>query len=161
MKIESSPQTGVCAGLALLCLFAVSSSPPAAAAEIDFGVRAGAYLEDADPMVGFELLMAMPARDWFFNPNVEAIFADPQDRFALNADFHYDFRQTSQYYLWAGGGAALIRTDAGRDRDGEWDGGLNLLGGFGWRLEGMTPYAQLKVVLSDDTEVAAAVGIRF
>lgn len=132
-----------------------------AAADVDFGVRAGAYLEDSDPMVGFELLMPMPARDWFFNPNVEAIFSDPQDRYSLNFDFHYDFRQTADYYLWGGAGAAVIRTDAGRRRDGEWDGGLNLLGGIGWRVEGMVPYAQLKVVLSDDAEVSAAVGLRF
>ncbi|KAB2963828.1 MAG: hypothetical protein F9K16_05795 [Thermoanaerobaculia bacterium] len=131
------------------------------AADVDFGVRAGAYLEDSDPMVGVELLMPMPARDWFFNPNIEMIFADPQDRQSLNFDFHYDFRQTAEYYLWAGAGGAAIHTDSWRNRDDEWNAGLNLLGGIGLRLQGMTPYAQLKVVLSDESEVAAAVGIRF
>ena len=147
----------VAAAASSLALLAASP----AAAEIDFGVRAGAYLEDSDPMVGFELLMPLPANDWFFNPNVEAIFSDPQDRYSLNLDVHYDFRQTADYYLWGGGGVAAIRTDAGRNRDGEWDAGVNLLGGIGWRLQGMVPYAQLKVVFSDDSEVSAAVGLRF
>ena len=99
---------------AAFTLTLVAAAP--AAAEIDFGVRAGAYLEDSDPMVGFELLMPLPANDWFFNPNVEAIFSDPQDRYSLNLDVHYDFRQTADYYLWGGGGVAAIRTDAGRNR---------------------------------------------
>lgn len=145
---------------AAVSTFALVAAAPAAA-EIDFGVRAGAYLEDSDPMVGFELLMPLPARDWFFNPNVEAIFSDPQDRYSLNLDVHYDFRQTADYYLWGGGGLAAIRTDAGRNRDGEWDAGVNLLAGIGWRVQGMVPYAQLKVVFSDDSEVSAAVGLRF
>ncbi len=147
-------------GLGAACLLSAALAAPAAA-DVDFGVRAGVYLDDSDPMVGLELLMPLPARDWFFNPNIEAIFSDPQDRYALNLDVHYDFRQTAEYYLWAGAGAAAIHTDAGRNRDGEWDAGLNLLGGVGMRMQGMTPYAQLKVVLSDDSEVSAAVGIRF
>jgi len=150
--------------LAALVLVAVAltiTAAPASAAEIDFGARAGGYLEDSDPFLGLELLMPLGSSDWYFNPNVEFVFADERDRVILNLDAHYDFRRTGDYYLWAGGGLAGIHRDATRGRDSENDLGLNLLGGIGWRLEGMTPYAQVKVVLADDSELVAAVGIRF
>jgi hypothetical protein len=147
---------GAAAVAALLLL-----APAPASAQTDFGVRGGAYLEDADPFVGLEVLTRMGSSDWFFNPNVEFVFADERDRISGNFDFHYDFRVTSDYYLWAGGGAAILYTDSDGGRDSETDAGLNLLGGIGWRLSGMTPYAQLKVVVSDDSEVVAAVGVRF
>jgi hypothetical protein len=132
-----------------------------AAAQVDFGVRGGGYLEDNDPFVGLELLTRMGASDWYFNPNVEFVFADERDKITANLDFHYDFRTGQEYYLWAGAGAAVLNTAGPRGRDAQTDAGLNLLGGIGWKVDGMTPYAQLKVVLSDDSELVAAVGIRF
>lgn len=154
--------TSAAFGAALLTAGLMVAAPAAApAAELDFGVRAGAYLEDADPFVGLELLTRLGGSDWFFNPNVELVFADRRDRVSLNADFHYDFLQERAFYLWAGAGLAGIHTDAERGRDSETDLGANLLGGIGWKLSGMTPYAQLKIVLSDDSEVVAGVGIRF
>jgi hypothetical protein len=133
----------------------------APAPAIDFGVRAGGYLEDADPFAGLELLVPITDQ-WFFNPNLEFVFAD-RDRVSANFDAHYDFRRTGDYYVWAGGGLAVIHTDEG-DRareDSETDLGANLLGGVGWRLDGMTPYAQLKIVVADDAEFVAGVGVRF
>jgi hypothetical protein len=143
---------------AALALFVPSATH---AAGLDFGVRAGAYLEDEDPFVGLELLTRLGASDWFFNPNVEFVFADERDRVSLNADFHYDFLQERQFYLWAGAGLGAIYTESGQGRDSETDLGANLLGGIGWKLSGMTPYAQLKIVLADDAEVVAGVGLRF
>lgn len=149
-------------GAALVCATLALALPPSAqAAGIDFGVRAGAYLEDSDPFVGLELLTRLGQSDWYFNPNVEFVFADARDRVSANADFHYDFRQERDFYLWAGAGLAAIHTDADGRRDSETDLGANLLGGIGWRLSGMTPYAQLKIVLADESEVVAGIGIRF
>jgi hypothetical protein len=147
---------GAAAVAALLLL-----APAPASAQTDFGVRAGAYLEDADPFVGLEVLTRMGSSDWFFNPNVEFVFADQRDRITGNFDFHYDFRVTGDYYLWAGAGPAVLFTDGDGARDSETDAGLNLLGGIGWRLSNLTPYAQVKVVVSDDSELVAAVGVRF
>jgi hypothetical protein len=134
---------------------------PASAPAVDFGVRAGTYLEEMDPYAGVELLVQLGSTPWFFNPNLEAIFPDERDRFSLNFDFHYDFVENEDYYIWAGGGPAIIYTDSDDDRDSETDGGANFLAGIGWRLPDITPYAQLKVVLSDESEIAAAVGVRF
>ena len=114
-----------------------SAAPGApAAAQVDFGVRAGAYLEDADPFVGLELLTRMGSTEWFFNPNVEFIFADERDGISGNFDFHYDFVTTGDYYVWAGGGLAIINTEGPGGQDDETDAGANLLGGIGWRLRG-------------------------
>lgn len=147
--------------LLVAAVLALGAGAAPAAAQLDFGVRAGAYLEDADPFAGLELLTRMGSSDWYFNPNVEFVFADERDRISGNFDFHYDFLVESDYYLWAGAGPAIIYTDGDRGRDSETDAGLNLLGGIGWRLSGMTPYAQVKIVVSDDSEFVAGVGIRF
>jgi hypothetical protein len=146
--------------LVLAGAFAVVLLAPPPAPAIDFGVRAGGYLEDNDPFAGLELLMPIFTDEWFFNPNVEFVFGD-RDKISGNFDFHYDFRRTGDYYVWAGAGAAVIHADEDRFEDSETDFGANLLGGVGWRLEGMTPYAQLKVVIADDAEFVAGVGIRF
>lgn len=158
MKISTICRHAVRAGV-VVSLLALAAAP--AAAQVDFGVRAGGYLEDSDPFVGLELLTRMGSSQWYFNPNVEFVFADERDKISANFDFHYDFRTGQDYYLWAGLGPAVINTEGPRGHDDETDAGLNLLGGIGWRVEGMTPYAQLKVVLSDDSELVAAVGIRF
>lgn len=131
------------------------------AGAVDFGVRAGGYLEDHDPFVGLELLHRLGGSKWFFNPNVEFVFADERDRVAASFDFHYDFRTRTTYTLWAGGGPAVIFREGQGRNDDETDFGVDLLGGIGWPIQSVTPYAQLKIVLSDDSEVVAAVGVRF
>jgi hypothetical protein len=145
------------AGAALMLLLAA----PPARAQVDFGVRAGAYLEHSDPFVGLELLTRLGNSDFYFNPNVEATFGGERDKVSGNLDFHYDFRVDPRHYLWVGAGPAVIHTEAGRGRSSSTDAGLDLLGGIGWRRPGMTPYAQLKIVIADDSQVVAGVGIRF
>jgi hypothetical protein len=146
-------------GLLLLGALAPGIAAPAAA-QIDFGVRAGAYLEGPDPFVGLELLTGLGSSSWFFNPNVEFVFAEDDDLISFNFDFHYDFDTAGNHYVWAGGGPAILLADT-PSGDDESDFGANLLGGIGWRYSGMTPYAQLKIVLADDSEVVAGVGVRF
>lgn len=143
--------------LVAACVFGGASA--ASGAEFDFGVRAGVSVEEPDPFVGLELLTPIGGRGWFFNPNVEFVFADPDDRVSVNFDVHYDFGASANYYLWAGGGPAILLSDS--DSDDDTDAGLNLLGGIGWKQPQMTPYAQLKIVIADDSEVLAGVGVRF
>ena len=149
----------VAGALAVACLFLV---PSAAVAEVDFGVRGGFY-DDADAgFIGGELLMDVFGQ-WYFNPNLEYVFVDNGDLSTLNADFHYDFDTDSPFYVWAGGGPAVIFSGADcRNCDDETDIGLNLLGGIGFgKGQALRPYLQGKVVLSDETEAVLAVGIRF
>lgn len=149
--------------LALLAATGLVLFAPAASAA-DFGIRAGLY--GGDGMIGVELLTPIND-DWWFNPNVEYVFVDNGDLITVNGDAHYDFDTDGNYYLWAGGGLAVIFSDfdrprPGRGSDSETDVGLNLLAGAGWNTGGaVRPYVQGKVTISDDTEAGLAVGVRF
>lgn len=146
-------------------LLGVSLGFPARAggAELDFGVRAGGYLDRRDPFVGFELLIPLGSGEWYANPNVEAVFSDRRDRVALSCDFLFGIRETSDLFIYAGAGPSVWRLDADppRNRSAETKGGVNLLGGVAWRMRELAPFAQLKIVLAEDSQVVAAVGLRF
>jgi hypothetical protein len=153
----------VAGALAVAGLFLI---PSTAKADLDFGVRGGFY-NDADAgFIGGELLWGV-TREWFFNPNVEYVFVDNGDLTTLNLDFHYDFPTHSPFYVWAGGGPAVLfsGTDAacrGCQSTSNTDIGLNLLGGIGFgKGQALRPYVQGKLILSNETEAAIAVGIRF
>jgi hypothetical protein len=151
--------------LAVAGLFLI---PGMARAEIDFGVRGGFYSDADAGFLGAELLMDV-TRQWFFNPNFEYVFVDDGHLYTLNLDAHYDFPTRSPYYVWAGGGPAVIFSgfDAPRgcrrcEDDNQTDLGLNLLGGIGFgKRQAIRPYVQGKVTLSDNTEASIAFGIRF
>jgi hypothetical protein len=153
------------AAAALAALAAVSAPAPAAA-DVDFGVRGGVYTDVEEGFLGVELLMPVTGQ-WFFNPNIEYVFVDPGSLWTLNGDFHYDFAREGNVTFWAGGGPAVIFRDRddgrrGRRDDGsETDVGANLLAGLGLVRGGVRPYAQAKILLSDDTEAVLAVGVRF
>lgn len=128
-----------------------------------FGVRAGEYTEVGDPFLGLELNTSLQYNIWF-NPNVEYVFRDEGDLATLNFDFHYDFPVKRPLLVWAGGGPALIyrKDELPRGRsESETDFGLNLLGGVGWTVGRLVPYAQAKAILSDDNEFVIAFGLRF
>jgi hypothetical protein len=150
--------TGVAVLLLALCgLLAF----PRTSRAVDFGVRGGFYSDAEAGFLGAELLTGL-TRSWFLNPNFEYVFVDDGDLYTLNLDAHYDFptRARSPFYLWAGGGPAVIFSDNGFDD--ETDIGLNLLAGVGFGKEqALRPYVQGKVVISDDTEAVIGLGIRF
>jgi hypothetical protein len=159
-------RTAGSAAVAALVLAAALGTASPAAADPQFGVRASAYLEDADPAAGIEVLFPLAATEWAIVPNAEVVFDDDSDRWVVNVDVQRALRTEAEYAFWLGGGVAFIHQDEDDDRgrgddDGDDDIGLNLLAGLGWRLEGMTPYAQLKVVAADDAELVASIGIRF
>jgi hypothetical protein len=134
---------------------------PVAAQAIDFGIRGGVYTDVEEPFFGVELLMPVGSTGWFFNPNVEWVAVSDGDLATVNADFHYDL-PVDPVYVWVGGGPAVIfRDPPGRRTDDETDVGANLLVGVGWKNLSVVPYAQAKIVISDESEVVAAVGVRF
>jgi hypothetical protein len=151
--------------LTLAGFFLLTTAP--ARAEVDLGVRGGFY-NDADAgFLGVELLTGV-TRQIYFNPNLEYVFVDQGDLATVNLDFHYDFETTGPYYLWAGGGPAVIFSDREVRRgnrfesEDETDVGLNVLGGVGFGRGGaFRPYVQGKLTLSDETEASIAFGIRF
>jgi len=145
-------------GLAIAIL---AASAPLSAQSTRFGLRASAWVEDSDPSLGLEALVPFSRSDWAFNPNAEVVFGGDRDRFLINLDVTRTVRREASSSLWLGGGLAWIHRDANRSFDAENDAGLNLLAGIDWHLRGWTPYAQVKVVASDDAELVASVGLRF
>jgi hypothetical protein len=134
--------------LALLIL-----APQAEAQRVtQWGVRGGVYFDETEPFIGAEALMPL-ARNWFFNPNIEHAFGD-QNLTTLNADVHYDLPTRDRNFIWVGAGlAGLLGDDS--------DLGLNVLVGYGLRRGSVTPYVQLKGILSDNNQVVLGGGIRF
>lgn len=80
---------------------------------------------------------------------------------ALNADFHYDFNTSTNTAAWVGAGPALLIIDRDFRSDNEVDPALNLLIGVGAKTGTYRPFIQGKGILSDNSEAALAVGIRF
>lgn len=140
--------------------------PGAARADVDFGLRAGVYTDVEDAFIGGEVLFPV-GRAVFLNPNFEYVFVDDGDLYTLNLDFHYDFWSERDLSAWAGAGLAFIHSDfpppRGRrdDDDDETEFGVNLLAGLGLNRGTLRPYVQGKVILADDSEFVAAVGVRF
>lgn len=133
-------------------------------ASTDFGVRGGAYSDDSNPFLGAEMLFDVggASTHWYGNPNVEHAFADTGDLTTVSFDFHYDFHQTRDYTVWAGGGpTVLFRDNNGPGNDDSTDPGVNLVMGVGALKGNARPYGQVKVIVADDSAAVLGVGVRF
>ena len=145
---------------------AVVLSPSPAQAQVDIDIRGGVYTDVEEGFVGGGILMPVTG-NWYFNPNVEYVFVDPGSLWTLNGDFHYDFAQTGNWSIWAGGGPAVLFRDFDDDRPGrreddeDTDFGANLIAGIGMVRGGVRPFGQVKVILADDTEAVLGIGLRF
>lgn len=138
---------------AVFAIACISAFAAPAQAQVQWGVRAGLYLDNTDPFVGGEAILPI-GHDFFFNPNVEYASGDT-DLLTLNADVHYDLIGAGKNMVWVGAGIAGIIADNDSDF------GVNLLGGAGTRWRGMVPYAQIKGVFANDDQMVLGVGLRF
>jgi hypothetical protein len=120
-------------------------------AQMRWGVRAG--ITEGEPMIGTDLLIPI-AGDFMFNPSLEFT----SEMFAANADAHYDFDLRNNVSFWVGAGLAFVNPD-----EGDFEGGVNLLGGVGIARGRWYPYAQVKLTSTGDAGgfTSAAVGVRF
>jgi hypothetical protein len=136
-------------GFTFALIVLVCAAVPAES-QLRFGVRAG--IMDEDPMIGAELIY--PFGDFVLNPNIEF----SSDAFAANADVHYDFDINTTTSFWVGAGLAFVNPD-----EGDYDGGVNLLGGVGTQRGRWYPYAQAKFTSAGDIDDfgSIAVGVRF
>jgi hypothetical protein len=135
---------------------------PNAFAGVDGDLRAALYTDENAVGVGAGLLTGVAdSHSWFFNPNVEAAFGDDANVVSLNGDIHYDFAETRDVTFWMGGGPALVMTHPDGPEDSDTDAGLNLLTGVGDKDGTLRPYAQLRGLIADESEVVLAGGVRF
>jgi len=125
-----------------------------------FGVRTGVYTDAEAAFLGGEVVTSI-APSWYFNPNLEVAAAGDRDVVSVNGDFHYDFFQDRPYWVWAGGGPAVIHRNMPNESE-ETNLGANFLGGIGWRTSSrVQPYLQGKVTISESDEAVLAFGLRF
>jgi len=150
----------IASALLIAPLFMIS---PVQAGDVDFGVRGGVYPDEEQPFLGGEVLFGMDqTQHWYGNPNVEHVFMDNGGLTTYSFDFHYDFPKGESYTLWAGGGPTIIHRDFDVPADVDnTDPGVNLLFGVGGTEGKVRPYGQFKVIVADDPQAVAAVGIRF
>jgi len=130
----------------------------------DLGLRLGYYFDADAVSVGMEMLTPINGMEgeWYFNPNLDIAMGDNRDLAALNFDFHYDFQTESNVAVWAGAGPALLIIDQDRfSNDTDVDPALDLLMGFGAKTGTYRPFVQGKGILSDNSEAAITVGVRF
>jgi hypothetical protein len=146
--------------IVLMSLTLMVMTPVAFAA--DFGVRAGRYNDGENTFVGAEVAWDMGRVT--LNPNIEYIVDDEVDTAGTaNFDVLFNFNQgaTIQPWLGAGLGVFYVDTDLGDDTDPV----VNVVGGIGWNLDFLKPYAQVKYFRSlDDSEtddIALTIGLRF
>ena len=149
--------------LTLMCSASWILGAVSTGAAMDTDLRAGVYTDSEAIGVGAGLLTPIGSTSrWFFNPNVEVAFGDEENLVGVNGDFHYDFWNSgnSGMTAWLGGGPALLMTnpDAG---DTETDLGLNVLAGLGGTGGAVRPFAQVKGIVADESQVVLQGGIRF
>ena len=147
--------------ICVVILFAALRST--AEADVRPGVRFGGYFDSGGAFIGGEILADTAWRHWYFNPNVEFVFADQAKLATFNFDVHYDLPVRSGVYVWVGGGPAILYRNPDNERlDSETDFAFNVLMGVGFNKGGsVTPYVQPKVILSDHSYFSLAFGIRF
>lgn len=132
----------------------------------DFGVRAGRYNDAEEEFVGAEVLFDLGLVN--VNPNLEYSLEDDITAGTANLDVTFDVLNLGSLtpYIGAGVGLAYVDDDFG---DNQTDLVGNLIGGVAFRLDFLTPYAQVKYVRlldndddgGNDDDIALVVGLRF
>jgi len=156
-RIRASLTLSILGPVALAIALAASTD---ARCDTTFGVRTGVYTDASAGFVGGEVVTSI-APSWYFNPNLEVAAAGDRDVVTVNGDFHYDFFQDRPYWVWAGGGPAVIHRSMPNETD-QTNLGANFLGGIGWKTSAkVQPYVQGKVTISETDEAVVAFGLRF
>jgi opacity protein-like surface antigen len=145
-----------------LCSVALLLAPVLSAA--GFGVRAGRYNDGGENFVGAEMLFDAGAIN--INPNLEYSLADNITAGSANLDVTFDILNVGNFTPYAGAGIGLSYTDD--DFSTRTDVLGNLIGGVSYKLNTLTPYAQVKYFRVLDTgsgsgadDIALTVGLRF
>jgi len=137
------------------------STAPLAGAEPQSGLnlRAGAYLDQGDPVLGIDYQIPVSPR-LAIVPGAEYVFVDRGDLFTFNLDSRYDLNPSARNPMWVGAGVGAIHRDIGFVDDT--DPAVNLLWGMDFNnADSWTPFVNSKAILTDNSEFSISFGIRF
>ncbi|MEM8569095.1 MAG: outer membrane beta-barrel protein [Bacteroidota bacterium] len=144
----------------ILCLFSVAFVQ--AQSRIGGGFAYGTEIEEFGIQVNGEFFLK---DDLAIAPDFNYFFAeDPLNFWTINADVHYYFSESGAVSLYGVGGfnLATISVDSNLDDDSRTEFGVNLGIGANFDINSsVTPFTQLKFVLSDFDQAVLAFGIRF
>lgn len=162
-KIDQQEGTQFMKSLRITLLFALVMALALTATAADFGVRAGRYSDSEQDFVGADLLIDLGSINLV--PNIEYVLDNEITAGSLNLDVTVDLAHfgAATPYLGAGVGLSYLDDDFGGEETTTLG---NLIGGVGFDLGRIDPYAQVKYFrnLEDDDagdDVALTVGIRF
>jgi len=149
--------------LRILMVFALVLTAAPALFGADFGIRAGRFNDAEEEFVGAELLFDLGSIN--INPNIEYSLAEDVTVGSANLDVTFDILNlgVAVPYLGAGVGMNYYDDDFGNETDVVG----NLIGGVAFKLDFLTPYAQVKYVKlldsdeDSDDDYAFIVGLRF
>lgn len=135
------------------------SAPAMSDPRSGLNLRAGAYFDEGDPLVGIDYQIPVSPR-WSVIPNAEYVFVEAGDLYTVNVDTRYELNPSARNQMWVGAGAGLIHRDNRFVDDS--DPAVNLLWGMDFNNgESWTPFVSTKAILSDESEFAFNFGIRF
>ena len=161
MHTENRYRAGHRSITGVLLVLAITA-PTAVVAGTEADLRAGVYADDEAVALGGGALTSMDhAGRWWFNPNAELAFGDARNLYTVNGDIHFDLTPRRPTSVWFGAGPAVLVSDPeGRD-DSSVDIGLNAVAGVGASRGEVRPFAQMKGLIADNSQVAILGGIRF
>jgi hypothetical protein len=142
--------TAICAGVLVM-------AQPAAAQDLQYGVRAGVSVDPDQFYFGGHVQTEPLIDRLHFRPNVEIGVGDHTTLIGFNVEFAYFFRTRSPWQMYAGGGPALnvIHVDLDSDDDTRSEAGLNVLVGV-QHSKGL--FFEFKVGAFDSPEFKFGVG---
>ncbi len=145
--------------MAIIVLFAALFSFNQINAQgLSLDVRGGYYGDADDFFLGGGLnfsILSITA-----NPNFEYVFVSGGDFYTINLDGRITVLPLVAGSGWLGGGFVLSSSKISGG-DTQTDGGVNLLAGLGLDKLPMKPFAQIKYVISDNSQWVFGVGVRF
>jgi len=154
-------QWAVAAAATIVVLALTSGGAKTADARTAVDLRAGTYTDASSLAIGGGLVTDLGrGTSWLFNPNLEIVFPDGGNVFAMNGDFNYQFPSGGSLGAYAGGGPALLIADSNTGSS-QTDLGLDLIGGMTGRRSSTHPFLQGKAVLSNNSEFVLMGGVRF
>jgi hypothetical protein len=146
------------ARLALVAALAALVLPAVPARAGDVSLRAGAYTDVDAPFLGIEYRAPVQGR-LYVAPNFELVLPSDGSYYSFSADLHYVFRAQGRLQPWLGAGLGVYAR--GHEGGGtSTTAGGNFIGGLALRAK-LSPYAQVKVVVTGDTAFVLGFGVRF